>query len=330
MAAARTAARRGAVLVVAAAALTVSLVAAVAIGPLAFSPAEVLRALFVEDEGLARQVVWNLRLPRVLLAALVGASLAVAGSILQGVTRNPLADPYLLGISAGGVFAAVASITLTPEVGPAYRPTIAFAGALAAGFVTYLVAWRGGVSPVRLILAGVSLTSLLTAFTATLLVTSTASAQIAVSWLIGGFLGRGWDHQAWAWPYSVTGIGLALLLAREVNVSALGDELATSLGQRVERTRFLLIAVAALLAGSAVSVSGLIGFFGLVVPHIARLVVGSDYRYQLAAAALFGATLLVLADTAARTVLDPRELPVGVLTAAMGVPFLLYLIRRRA
>lgn len=310
--------------------LAAVLVGAVATGPLLFTPGEVLRALVVDDGGLAHQVVWNLRLPRVLLAALVGAELAVAGCLLQAVARNPLADPYLFGISGGGVLAAVASLTLVPALDPGYRPAVAFGGALAAGAVTYALAWRGGVAPVRLVLAGVALTSLLTAATSALLVTSTASAQIAVSWLVGGFLGRGWPDLHWLWPYAAAGLLAALLLAREANVLVLGDDVATSLGQRVEPVRAACLAVAALLAGSAVSVAGLIGFFGLVVPHIARLLAGPDYRVQVPLAGLLGASLLVAGDTAARTVLDPRELPVGVLTAALGVPFLLYLVRRRS
>lgn len=311
------------------AALIVVVVAAVGVGPLLFTPGEVLRALASSHESLARTVVWDLRLPRVLLAVLVGANLAVSGALLQGVTRNPLADPYLLGISAGGVFAAVATLTVLPGVGPEWRAAVAFAGSLAAGGFTYLAAWKGGISPTRLILSGVALSSLLTAFTSTLLVTSTTSAQIAVSWLVGGFLGRGWDHLEWLWPYSAIGLVAAVFAAREVNVLVLGDDVATSLGQRVERVRLFLVGVAALLAGSAVSVAGLIGFFGLAVPHIARFLFGSDYRLVVPASALSGALLMVVGDTAARTVLDPRELPVGVLTAAMGAPFLLYLVRRR-
>lgn len=313
-----------------AAALLVVTMLAIGTGPLFFSPAEVLHALVSSKDSLARTVVWDLRLPRVLLALLVGANLAVSGALLQGVTRNPLADPYLLGISAGGVFAAVATLTVVPGVGPEWRAAVAFGGSLAAGGFTYMAAWKGGISPTRLILAGVALSSLLTAFTSTLLVTSTTSAQIAVSWLVGGFLGRGWDHFSWLWPYSASGLILAVLASRQVNVMVLGDEVATSLGQRVERVRLLLVAVAALLAGSAVSVAGLIGFFGLAVPHIARFLFGSDYRLVVPASALIGALLMVVGDTAARTVLDPRELPVGVLAAMMGAPFLLYLVRRRA
>lgn len=310
--------------------LIVVVVVAVGVGPLLFTPGEILRALVSSHESLARTVVWDLRLPRVLLALLVGANLAVSGALLQGVTRNPLADPYLLGISAGGVFAAVATMTVLPGVGPEWRAAVAFAGSLAAGGFTYLAAWKGGISPTRLILSGVALSSLLTAFTSTLLVTSTTSAQIAVSWLVGGFLGRGWDHLEWLWPYSAIGLVAAVFAAREVNILVLGDDVATSLGQRVERVRLLLVGVAALLAGSAVSVAGLIGFFGLAVPHIARFLLGSDYRLVVPASALSGALLMVVGDTAARTILDPRELPVGVLTAAMGAPFLLYLVRRRA
>ncbi|GBD23163.1 putative siderophore transport system permease protein YfhA [bacterium HR29] len=310
--------------------LALVMMAAIGTGPLLFSPSEVVRALVSSHDSLAHTVVWDLRLPRVLLAVFVGANLAVSGALLQGVTRNPLADPYLLGISAGGVFAAVATLTVLPGIGPEWRAAVAFGGSLAAGGFTYLAAWKGGISPTRLILSGVALSSLLTAFTSTLLVTSTTSAQIAVSWLVGGFLGRGWDHFAWLWPYSAAGLSGALLASRHVNIIVLGDEVATSLGQRVERVRLLLVAVAALLAGSAVSVAGLIGFFGLAVPHIARFLFGSDYRLVIPASALLGALLMVVGDTAARTILDPRELPVGVLTAAMGAPFLLYLVRRRA
>jgi len=309
--------------------LLVVAIASVGIGPVFLSPSEVLRAVVEREPSLSRTVVWDLRLPRVLLAMLVGANLAVAGAMLQGVTRNPLADPYLLGISGGGVFAAVLTLTVAPGVPPESRPAIAFAGALLAGALTYVAAWRGGISPTRLILAGVALTSLLTAFTSTLLVTSTTSAQIAISWLVGGFLGRGWDHLYWILPYSLLGLVVAVLSSRELNVIVLGDDVATSLGQRVERVRLLLLATAALLAGAAVSVSGLIGFFGLAVPHIARFLLGSDYRYVLPAAALIGGTLMVAGDTLARTALDPRELPVGVLTAMLGAPFLLYLVRRR-
>jgi iron complex transport system permease protein len=183
---------------------------------------------------------------------------------------------------------------------------------------------------VRLALSGIAVTSMLLAVTAGVLVTSAFSAQVGLRWLIGGLSQRNWtDVQVMA-PYFVVGCVLLLLTARQVNVIALGDELATALGQHVERTRFVLATIAALLASAAVSIAGLIGFLGLIVPHFVRLLIGNDYRLVLPASAVFGAILLVLADAAARTVLEPQELPVGVVTALLGGPVFILLVRSRA
>jgi iron complex transport system permease protein len=203
-------------------------------------------------------------------------------------------------------------------------------GGLIGGGLAYLMAWRGGVSPVRLALAGIAVTSMLTAITSGILVTSAFSAQIGLRWLIGGLSQRNVNDVHALIPYFVVGSVVALVMARQVNVIALGDEVATSLGQHVERTRFLLAATAALLASAAVSIAGLIGFLGLIIPHFVRLVLGNDYRIIIPASAVFGAILLVLADTVARTAFDPQELPVGVLTAVMGGPVFILLVRSRA
>jgi iron complex transport system permease protein len=207
---------------------------------------------------------------------------------------------------------------------------LALIGGLVGGGLAYAMAWRGGVSPVRLALAGIAVTSILTALTSGILVTSSFSAQIGLRWLIGGLQFRNLDDVQAMLPYFVVGTLVTLVMARQVNVIALGDELATSLGQHVERTRFILAATAALLASAAVSIAGLVGFLGLIVPHVVRLVIGNDYRFVLPASAIFGALLLVVADTAARTVLDPQELPVGILTAVMGGPVFILLVRSRA
>jgi iron complex transport system permease protein len=207
---------------------------------------------------------------------------------------------------------------------------LALLGGLVGGGLAYVMAWRGGVSPARLALAGIAVTSMLAAITSGILVTSSFSAQVGLRWLIGGLSQRNVNDVHALLPYFVIGGLVAVLMARQVNVIALGDELATSLGQRVERTRFLLAATAALLASAAVSIAGLIGFMGLIVPHFVRILVGNDYRIIIPASAVFGAILLVLADTAARTVLDPQELPVGVLTAVMGGPVFILLVRSRA
>jgi iron complex transport system permease protein len=312
-------------------AVLAAIVVGVAVGPVYIGPGKVLTAIFGHAEGTSRVIVRDLRLPRVLVGAMVGASLAMSGAILQGVTRNPLADPHVVGISAGAGIAAVAGIAYFPNLSFGEIQVIAFIGGLSAGGLVYAMAWRGGVSPTRLALAGVAVTSMLTAGMLAVLVRKAFAAQIGLRWITGGLLsGRDWRDFDLLWPYFLVGTVLALVSSRQINVIALGDEVATSLGQRVEVTRVGLTAIAALLASSAVSVAGLVGFVGLIIPHMARLTVGNDYRFLVPTSALYGAVLLILADTVARTAFDPQELPVGVLTAVLGGPVFVYLVRRRA
>lgn len=311
-------------------ALAGTMVVGVAVGPVYIGPGTVWEALLGHAEGTSDVIVNQIRLPRVLVGAMVGASLAMSGAILQGVTRNPLADPHIFGISAGAGVVSVGCIVFFPQLPLGVVQPLAFAGGLVAGGAAYVMAWRGGVSPVRLALAGIAVTSMLTAVTSAILVSSSFSAQIGLRWLIGGLLGRSWEDVRLLAPYFAVGSVAALVMARQLNVIALGDEIATSLGQHVERTRLALTGTAALLASSAVSIAGLVGFVGLIIPHLVRLILGNDYRFLLPTSALFGAILLVLADTLARTAFDPRELPVGVLTAVMGGPVFILLVRRRA
>jgi iron complex transport system permease protein len=297
--------------------------------------------------GTASTIVNDIRLPRVLVGAMVGAMMAMSGAILQGVTRNPLADPHILGVSSGAGLVAVAGIVFLPNLSNPYLDVnlplldvriaslaviqpLSVLGGLVAGGVAYVMAWRGGVSPARLALAGIAVTSMLTALISAILVTSAFSAQIGLRWLIGGLLLRNWNDFSQLLPYFIVGTIVAVLSARQLNVLAVGDEIATSLGQHVERTRLLLLALAALLASAAVSIAGLIGFIGLIVPHFVRLIIGNDYRFLIPTSALFGAVLLVLADTVARMIIEPQELPVGVLTAVLGGPVFIMLVRRRA
>jgi iron complex transport system permease protein len=326
-------------------ALGAAIVIGISVGSVYISPRIVWESLLGRGEGTSAVIVNDIRLPRVMVGVMVGASLAMSGAILQGITRNPLADPHIFGISAGAALVAVSFIVLLPavaneqvDVSPAgahlmtlnvVQP-LSLLGGLVGGGLAYLMAWRGGVSPVRLALAGIAVTSMLTAITSGILVTSAFSAQIGLRWLIGGLSQRNVNDVHALIPYFVVGSVVALMMARQVNVIALGDEVATSLGQRVERTRFLLAATAALLASAAVSIAGLIGFLGLIIPHFVRILLGNDYRVIIPASAVFGAILLVLADTAARTVFDPQELPVGVLTAVMGGPVFILLVRSRA
>ena len=309
--------------------LLAAMLVCIGIGPVYLTPAEVWRALLSgETASTADVIVRQIRLPRVLVGAMVGANLAMSGAILQGITRNRLADPHIVGISSGAGLVAVSCIVLFPVPLGLVSP-LSFLGGITAGALAYLMAWRGGVSPERLALAGIAVSAMLTAVTSAILVTSAFSAQIGLRWLIGGLLGRNWQDFRLLLPYFAIGSVASIAMARQVNIIALGDEIATSLGQHVQRTRFMLAATAAILASSAVSIAGLIGFIGLIVPHFVRLVIGNDYRFLLPTSALFGAILVVVADTVARTLFDPHELPVGVFTAVMGGPVFILLVRRR-
>lgn len=273
------------------------------------------------------QVIWNIRLPRTLVGALVGANLALAGAILQGVMRNPLADPHIIGISSGAGLAGVTILVLFPHMEFLVAP-VAFCGAMAAALIIYILAWKNGIQPIRIILAGVAVSAFLGAGISGIMVFFSERVHGALMWMVGGLAARSWPHLSIIFPYSVAGGLLSFFGAKQLNILLLGDDIAGSLGLRVERTRLLLTAVAALLAASAVSVAGLLGFVGLIVPHTARLLVGSDYRFLLPASALLGAGLVTIGDTIARTMFSPVELPAGIIMAAIGAPFFLYLLRR--
>lgn len=288
---------------------------------------EIWPALTSTEDTEARQIIWNLRLPRVLTGMLVGACLAMAGAFLQGVFRNPLSDPGIIGVSSGGGLAAVVIMILFPEQ-IALLPIAAFAGALAAALVIYLLAWKGGASPVRLILAGVAVNSLLGAAMTALMLLNSEKVQSVLPWMSGSLNGRSWQHFETLLPYAAIGIIVSFFLLKQANLLILGDDAAKVLGQRVETSRLLIVLVSTFLAGAAISIVGMVGFVGLVVPHIVRLLVGSDYRILLPVSAIGGAALVVAADTAARTLFDPIEFPVGILLALLGAPFFLYLLRK--
>lgn len=277
-------------------------------------------------------IVLDLRLPRVLLAATVGAGLAGAGTVFQGLLRNPLADPYIVGVSAGAAFGATLAITMGWGAGPAglaATPALAFIGALAATAVVYLLARRDGDTPVEdFLLAGVAVSAFLAAAVSWLQLSGGESLQRVIFWLMGGLSGRSWPQLIMAAPYVLGGLLLAWLFARELNALLLGDETAWSLGVDARRARPILIVAGSLMAAAAVAAAGLIGFVGLIVPHLVRIAVGPDHRRLIPAAALGGAVLLVLSDTAARSTTGVAELPVGILTAALGAPFFLFVLLR--
>ncbi|WP_155266772.1 FecCD family ABC transporter permease [Selenomonas ruminantium] len=273
------------------------------------------------------QIIYNIRLPRSIVAALVGINLALSGAILQAVMKNPLADPHIIGISSGAGLLGILVMLAFP--GFAYLVTpAAFIGAMGAALLIYILAWKNGIRPIRIILAGVAVSAFLSAGISALLIFYSDRVHSALMWMVGGLSARSWPQVEMLWPYTLICAVLALLAARHLNILQLGDELAKGLGLRVGLTRIMLSALAALLAASAVSVVGLLGFVGLIVPHTARLLVGSDYRVLLPATLLLGAGTVTFCDTIARTIVAPVELPVGIIMAVLGAPFFLYLLRR--
>ncbi len=317
----------GAALLVALLLLAVALVAALRFGSVSYATAEVWRALIRPDDTAAAIVVWGIRLPRALVALMVGANLAVSGALLQAVMRNPLADPGLIGVSSGGSLVALTIMLIFPEQSR-FVPFAGFLGGMAACFLVFSLAWRQGSDPVRIVLAGVAVNAVLGGGTAVLSTLYSDRIQSVIMWLNGSLSGKSWHQVHLLFPYAGLGLFAALLLIKTANLLRLGDEVAKNLGMRVDRGRLLLTVVAAFNAGITVAVVGLIGFVGLIVPHISRLLVGSDYRGMLPLSAVLGAALLLAADCAARTAFSPIELPVGILMAISGGPFFLYLMRK--
>ncbi|WP_149095165.1 FecCD family ABC transporter permease [Paenibacillus terrae] len=289
---------------------------------------EINQVLLHNDDSTYRTILMDLRLPRVLVGLLVGACLAASGALLQGVMKNPLADPGIIGVSAGGGLAAVITMVMLPQLSY-LLPVTAFLGAFLSAIVIYLLAWDRGASPVKIVLAGVAINALLGALTNGVMVMYSDRVQAVLPWLSGGLNGRSWHHLEFMAPYAIIGLISSLFAIKPANLLLLGDDSAQLLGQRVELQRLLIILLSALLAGTAVSVAGLIGFVGLVVPHVIRLLIGEDYRFLLPLSILGGGTLVVLADTVARSWFDPIELPVGILLAVIGAPFFLILLKKR-
>lgn len=309
--------------------LALSVFAALAfVSSLTFGSVEIASTeiLFGTLEPTQDQIIRNIRLPRSIVAMLVGINLALSGAILQAVMKNPLADPHIIGISSGaglfGIFVMLvkgSNVLVTPA---------AFVGAMLAALLIYMLAWKNGIRPIRVILAGVAVSAFLGAFISAMLIFYSDRVHGALLWMVGGLSARSWNHVEIILPYSIVGSILALIGAKHLNVLQLGDEVAKGLGQRVDLVRTLMTAVAALLAASAVCVVGLLGFVGLIVPHCARLLIGSDHRALLPASAILGAAVVTASDTFGRTVFAPTELPVGILMAILGAPFFLFLLRR--
>ncbi len=278
-------------------------------------------------------IVWQLRLPRVALAAVVGGALAVAGAAYQGLFKNPLADPYLVGVASGaGLAAVIVLLTGVPLFlgGVSVLPVAAFGGGLLSVVAAYSIARSSRGTPLTtLILAGVAISALAGSVSSLLMIRSDPDLRPVISWLLGSFIAAEWRDSAIALLYIAPATAVALGFARILNVMQLSEEHASMLGVEVEKVKLILIAAATLATAAAVSFSGLIGFVGLVAPHVVRLLWGVDYRFILPMSGFVGAIFLVLADLLARTVVSPGELPVGIVTAFCGAPFFIYVLTRR-
>jgi iron complex transport system permease protein len=311
--------------------LAASVLLGVRFGPVHLTTGDVLTALAGGGADWHRRIVMEIRFPRVFLGALVGGGLALAGATFQALLRNPLAEPYILGISGGASVGAVLVLSLGAGAASWPLPLAAFAGALLAILLVFRVATASGRSmDVRvLLLAGVVVAAFFTACIALILSISEArTVQSAVHWIMGSLAGASWRSVALTAAYTLPAAALLLTLARPLNLMAIGEETAHYLGADVERVKRLALALAALLTAAGVATAGVIGFVGLVVPHAIRLLVGSDHRALLPLSFLGGATFLVLSDVVAQLVLAPTQVPVGVITAFVGVPLFLFLLRR--
>ncbi|NLK44320.1 MAG: iron ABC transporter permease [Tissierellia bacterium] len=297
-------------------------------GAVKISPLGIVKSIIYEKDTVNYQIIWNVRLPRTIVAALVGICLSLSGAILQGIMRNPLAGPNIIGVSSGGGFFAFIILIVFPQY---YYlvPIGAFIGALFATLFIYSLAWKEGALPTRLVLAGVAVSSLFSAGTNALMTFFPDRVQGVLGFMVGGLSAITWKDVRMILPYAVIGIILTLFLPDKLNILMLGDEVATGLGIRVEKTRFIFIIISSLLAGAAVSVVGLLGFVGLIVPHMVRLFIGSDYRYLFPGTIFFGASVVMICDTLSRTLFAPAEIPVGIIMSALGAPFFLYLLRKK-
>lgn len=309
------------------------LIMSTGIGDLKIAPWKVVSVFFGGGTSLEQLVVTSFRLPRIIIALLAGMALAVAGGILQGMIRNPLASPDIIGITGGAGAAVVAFLTVfsnddnTLMVSIKWLPVAAFTGAAVIAFLVYFLAWRKGVSPVRLVLIGIGISALTQALTTLLMILGPIyRASQANIWITGTVNGSDWQDVWILLPWSLVFILLSFFITRQLNIQELGEEIATSVGGNVQRQRFLLLLMSTALVGGAVAFAGGIGFVGLMAPHMARRMVGSSFGALLPTAAFIGGILVMVADLIGRTLFLPLEVPAGVFTAAIGAPYFIYLL----
>ncbi|MFB5194932.1 FecCD family ABC transporter permease [Neobacillus sp. KR4-4] len=302
-------------------------------GEMKINPLTVVSVLFGGGPEMEKLIITSFRLPRIIVALMVGISLAVAGGILQGMIRNPLASPDVLGITGGAAAAVVSFLAMFSDknhsltVSIAWLPLAAFIGATVVGFLVYFLAWKNGVSQIRLVLIGIGISALTQAITTlTMVMGPIYQASQANIWITGTVYGSNWKNVAILVPWTVIFVIIALALARTINIQELGDEVATGLGGKVQKQRFLLLMISTALIGGSVAFAGGIGFVGLMAPHMARRLVGSSFGALLPASALIGGILVMVADLIGRTLFSPLEVPAGVFTAGIGAPYFIYLL----
>jgi ABC-type Fe3+-siderophore transport system permease subunit len=308
--------------------LAFGIVSSISVGAADIKMMTVWNALVSFDQSKEHLIIQTLRMPRALMAVLVGANLAVAGALMQAVTRNPLASPQVFGINAGASLIVVASVVLFPNLSPSVLVYSAFLGAAMGGIIVYSFASAGGMSPVKLALAGMAVHFFLSSMTEGFIIFNEHTTESVLYWLTGAIDGSTWVHVQTIFPWAILGLTLSFVLAKSVTILGLGEDVAKGLGQKAGWVRLITGITVIILAGSAVSVAGPIAFIGLIIPHLVRPLVGEDYRLILPFAALFGALLLVYADILSRFIAYPFESPVGIVTAMIGTPFFLYLARR--
>ncbi|HDX9664452.1 TPA: iron ABC transporter permease [Bacillus cereus] len=307
-----------------------SIFLAVAFGAKEIQLQTVWTAVFDYNPKLTQhQIIYELRLPRVIGAAVVGAAFAVAGAVMQGVTRNPLADAGVLGINAGAMFVVALSFAFFPHMPYSYLMIVSFIGAVLSTVLIFIIgsATSGGLTPMRLTIAGAVIAALLHSLSSGIAIYYDLSQDLAF-WYAGGVAGVKWEHLKFLVPIILITIVFATVLGRSISLISMGDDVATNLGVKTNRARILGMIIVVILAGVSVSAVGSIGFVGLVIPHIARKLVGVNYRLIIPMSAFLGAMLLVLADLGARTVNPPKELAIGIMVALVGVPFFLYIARK--
>ncbi|OXM13946.1 FecCD family ABC transporter permease [Paenibacillus herberti] len=300
------------------------------IGGMSIPLKETILSLIGKNEAASDLIIMQFRLPRILAAILIGAALAVAGAILQGVIRNPLASPDLLGVTGGASVTVVAFMTLFTGYSVHWVPFIAVAGAILTASINYALAWKNGISPFRLVLIGIGISTAMGALTMFLLISGPAylAAQV-LNWMTGSIYGTSWKYIGALWPWVAVFIPLSILYAKELNVQSLGEATAIGLGSRLQISRMVLLFYSVALAGAAVGVAGMISFIGLLAPHMARRLIGNSYKLVIPVSALLGAMILLLADLAGRMLFQPLDIPAGVFTAGVGAPFFMYLLFKR-